>query len=106
MNMEKILGLLYIIIGLLFVIYPIFSSAILSMVIGFALVCFGLSSICMGIVFAENSTYRLLSILLGIVSLIFGIMFLFFLNAVPFLVYLQFYIVGFLMIFYGLLGII
>ena len=29
---------------------------------------------------------------------------MFFLNAVPFLVSLQFYIIGFLMIFYGLMG--
>ena len=98
MNMEKILGLLYIIFGLLFVIYPIFSSALLSMIIGFSLVCFGLSSICMGIVFTEIPLYKYLAIILGIIAVIFGIMFMFFLNAVPFLVSLQFYIVGFLMI--------
>ena len=62
MNMEKILGLLYIIFGLLFVIYPIFSSALLSMIIGFSLVCFGLSSICMGIVFTEITLYKYLAI--------------------------------------------
>ena len=106
MNMEKILGLLYIIFGLLFVIYPIFSSALISMIIGFSLVCFGLSSISMGIVFTEMPLYKYLTIMLGIIAIIFGIMFMFFLNAVPFLVSLQFYIVGFLMIIYGLVGII
>ena len=106
MNRERILGLLFIILGLLFVIYPIFSSAFLSILIGFSLVCFGMSSICMGIVFTETSTFTILSIILGIIAVLFGMMFLFFLNAVPFLVSLQFYIAGFLMILYGLMGII
>ena len=94
------------IVGLLLVIYPMVSSAFLSIIIGFSLVCFGMAAVCMGFVFTEDSTYSLLSIIVGITSLILGMIFMFFLNALPFLVSLQFYIVGFLMIFYGILGII
>ena len=106
MNREKIIGLLYIILGLLLIIYPIFSSALLSIIIGFAMVCFGMSAICMGFLFTENSSYTYLSMIVGFISLIFGLIFLFFLNALPFLVSLQFYIIGFLMMLYGLLGMI
>ena len=98
--------MLLIIFGLLFVIYPIFSSAFLSIIIGFALICFGMSAICTGIVFTETSLYTYLSIILGIIAVLLGMMFLFFLNAVPFLVSFKFYIVGFLLILSGLMGII
>ena len=74
--------------------------------IGFSLVCFGMAAVCMGLVFTEDSRYSSLSIIIGVLSLIFGIMFMFFLNALPFLTSLQFYIIGFLMMFYGILGII
>ena len=106
MNMEKIMGLLFIILGLLLVIYPMVSSAFLSILIGFSLVCFGMSALGMGIVFSENPVYRYSSIMIGIISLIFGIIFMFFLNALPFLFSLQFFIIGFLIMFYGILGII
>lgn len=104
--MEKLVGLLCIIFGLFLVIFPVFSSAVLSMVIGFTLVCFGMSAMCMGFVFTENRSYAFSSFAIGLISLIFGICFMFFLNALPFLVSLQFYIIGFLMIVYGLLGVI
>jgi uncharacterized membrane protein HdeD (DUF308 family) len=65
-----------------------------------------MSSVCMGIVFTENPLYTYLSIFLGIITILFGMMFMFFLNALPFLVSLQFYIVGFLLMLYGLIGII
>lgn len=105
MNTEKIMGVLFIILGLLLVFYPIVSSAFLSILIGFSLVCFGMSALGMGIVFSESPMFRYLSIMIGIISLIFGIIFMFFLNALPFLFSLQFFIIGFLMMFYGILGI-
>lgn len=104
-NTEKIMGVLFIILGLLLVFYPIVSSAFLSILIGFSLVCFGMSALGMGIVFSESPVFRYSSIMIGIISLIFGIIFMFFLNALPFLFSLQFFIIGFLMMFYGILGI-
>ena len=104
--MEKLVGLLYILLGLLLVIYPIFSSALISVVIGITLICFGLSALSMGFVFTETPMYTYLSLTIGFISLVFGLIFLFFLNALPFLVSFQFYIIGFLMIFYCILGII
>lgn len=104
--MEKIIGLLFLIVGLLLVIFPMVSSAFLSIMIGFAMVCFGMSSICLGIVFTDVPRYKYLSIIIGVISLIFGMIFMFFLNALPFLVSFQFLIIGFIMMFYGLLGII
>ena len=105
MNTEKIMGVLFIILGLLLVFYPIVSSAFLSILIGFSLVCFGMAAVCMGFVFTEDTTYSALSIIVGVISLILGIIFMFFLNALPFLFSLQFFIIGFLMMFYGILGI-
>lgn len=106
MNMEKIIGLLFIIVGLLLVIYPMVSSAFISIMIGFSMVCFGMSSICIGIIFTDIPRYKYLSIIIGLVSLIFGAIFMFFLNALPFLVSLQFFIIGFMMMFYGLMGMV
>lgn len=104
MNMEKILGLLYIILGLLLVIFPIFSSALISLAIGFAMVCFGISAIFNGIIFSEAPIYSYLSLSIGVIALLFGLIFMFFLNALPFLISLQFYIVGFILVVYGILG--
>ena len=104
---EKIAGLLYIIFGLLLIIFPIFSSAFISLMIGFALVCFGMTALSMGILLSDSntSTYSYLSMLIGIISILLGILFMFFLNALTVLTSLQFYIAGFIMMVYGLMGI-
>ncbi len=104
---EKIIGLLYILFGIILIVSPIFSSELLSICIGFSLVCFGLAEMATGILFIGEfgNSYSFLSILVGILSLLFGILFIFFLNALPFLVSLQFYIIAILMMVYGLMGI-
>lgn len=106
MNMEKIAGILYLIVGLLFIIYPLYSSAVASWIIGFYLLCFGISAILLSFGFDNtNRNFTYLSILIGILAILFGICFMIYLNALPFLVSLQFYIVGILMMAYGLIGI-
>ncbi|WP_407415532.1 DUF308 domain-containing protein [Methanobrevibacter sp.] len=104
---EKIIGLLYILFGIILIVSPIFSSELLSICIGFSLVCLGLAEMGTGILFIGEfgNSYSILSILVGILSLLFGIMFIFFLNALPFLVSLQFYIIAILMMVYGIMGI-
>lgn len=104
--MEKITGLLYIILGLLFVIYPVFSSAYISIIIGLALVFFGISAITTGILIRNNITnyYSYVSILIGLISVMLGIAFMFFLDALSFIVSFQFYIIGFILMVYGILG--
>lgn len=106
MSREKILGLLYILLGLLLIICPVFSSELLSISIGFALACLGVMALSKGFVFKEEfgNAYSYLSIAIGIVSLLFGILFIFSLNALTFLTSLQFYIIGIIMAVYGFVG--
>lgn len=108
MLMEKIAGLFHIILGLLLIIYPLISSAVISITIGFALVCFGISTICMSIIFRNdiNKNYSYLSSAIGILSILLGIIFIFFIDALSFLVFFQFYIIGFIMVVYAIMGII
>ena len=72
---EKIAGLLYIILGLLLIICPVFSSEFLSICIGFALAGLGIATISKGILFRNeiSSAYSFLAIAIGFISLLFGI---------------------------------
>ena len=103
---EKIAGLIYILLGILLIVTPMFSSELLSVCIGLSLVCFGFVAISRGIVFSSEFTnsFSILYILIGIISLIFGILFIFSINALTFLTALQFYIVAIIMMVYGLVG--
>ena len=105
---ERLAGLLYILIGFMLIICPMFSSTLISISIGFALVCLGMASISVGILISgeTNRTYSISSIVIGFISLIFGMLFIFFLNALTFLTSLQFYIVGILLAVYGVVGLI
>ena len=89
-------------------ICPVLSSELLSICIGLSLVCLGVVAISKGFAFKEmlGNYYSYLSIGLGIISLIFGILFIFSLNALTFLTSLQFYIIGIIMTVYGLVGMI
>lgn len=104
---EKIIGLLYILFGIILIISPLFSAELLSICIGFSLVCLGLAEISAGILFMGefDNSYSYLSIIIGILSLLFGIMFIFYLNALTFIVSLQFYIIAILMMAYGIVGV-
>ncbi len=106
MNTEKIAGILYLIVGLLFIIYPLLSSAVYSVILGLYLLCFGISALFLGFTLDKTDNYfKYMSIIIGIISIIFGICFMILLNALPFLVSLQFYIIGILLMAYGLIGI-
>ena len=90
MEANKISGILSIILGLIFIIFPIFSSGVVSIIIGISLLFFGIalvlagftaSNIIIGILagilglFSDTQTSKLASVLmiiLGIVSFILG----------------------------------
>jgi len=98
MEQNKISGILSIILGLIFIIFPIISSATTSIIIG-------LSLLFLGIVIILND-FTGFNVLAGILSILFGLLFMFAINAVSFLVGLQFYIIGIIMIIAGITGII
>ena len=107
MDSNKLAGILIIILGLIFMCFPIFSSILFSVIIGVSLLLLGISAIILGFgMMHENGSLAALTILLGIIAIIFGILFTFFVDAVSFLVSLQFYIIGIVMIAVGICGLI
>jgi uncharacterized membrane protein HdeD (DUF308 family) len=100
------LGLISIIIGLIFIVFPIFSSALISVIVGLSLLFFGISAVFFGWNMRNTYNYMLsnTALIIGIIAVIFGFLFLFYIDALPFLVSIQFYIVGFIMIIFGITG--
>ena len=98
MESNQISGLLSIILGLIFIICPIFSTAFLSIFIGLSLIFFGLAFIL--------SEFSAVNIIVGILAIIVGLVFVFNITALSFIFGLQFYIIGILMIIAGIAGII
>jgi uncharacterized membrane protein HdeD (DUF308 family) len=106
MDGNKTLGLISIIIGLIFIVFPIFSSALISVIVGLSLLFFGISAVFFGWNMRNTYNYMLsnTALIIGIIAVIFGFLFLFYIDALPFLVSIQFYIVGFIMIIFGITG--
>ena len=97
-NMEsnQTSGIVSIILGLIFIIFPLFSSGIVSIMIGVSLVVLGIASIL--------SEFSAFNIIVGILAIIFGLLFIFNIDALSFLLGLQFYIIGILLILLGISG--
>ncbi|WP_407413743.1 DUF308 domain-containing protein [Methanobrevibacter sp.] len=106
MDLEKIFGILFIILGLIFIIFPVFSAESVSIIVGLSLLFFGFACIVNGFSIRNMSTFSKINIVVGIIAIIFGILFIFAINALPFLVGFQFYIIAFILIFCGIVGII
>ena len=98
MEANKISGILSIILGLIFIIFPIFSSGVVSIIIGVSLFFFGIALILAGFT-ASN-------IIIGILAIIFGLLFTFNIDAVSFLLGFQFYIIGIILLLAGIIGLI
>jgi len=96
MDQTKISGIFAIILGLLFIIFPIISTGTVSIIMGLSLLFFGIAIIV--------TDFTGLNILAGILAIIFGLLFMFAINALSFLVGLQFYIIAILMIIAGVTG--
>ena len=106
-NVEKTAGLTTIILGLICIIFPMFSSEFVSIIVGLSLLFFGISTAFMGynMRYDMDASSKVL-LVIGIISVILGILFLFFINALSFLVSIQLYIVGFIMLVFGISGLI
>ena len=107
MAINRIAGLISIILGLIFIVFPMFSSELVSIIVGLSLLFFGISSAFMG--WNMRSDYNSFStafIIIGIIAIIFGFLFIFYIDALSFLIGLQFYIVGFIMIIFGVAGLL
>lgn len=100
-------GILLMIVGIIFIIFPLFNAEFVSLIVGLSLLFFGFASVINGFSgWGSKSRFSAINMLIGIIAIIFGILFIFAINALSFLVGLQFYIVGFIMIVFGIVGII
>ncbi|MBQ2832005.1 DUF308 domain-containing protein [Methanobrevibacter sp.] len=98
MESNQISGILSVILGLIFIICPIFGVAAVSVLIGVSLIFLGLILILSG--------FRALNVIIGILAIVVGLVFVFNIAALSFLIGLQFYVIGILLILAGIAGLI
>ena len=107
MDLNKIARIIFVILGLIFIIFPMFSAGLVSVIIGLSLLFFGIASIVNALsVWNMMTPFSIVNLIIGIIAIIFGILFIFFIDALSFLTGLSFYIVGFIMILFGIIGLI
>lgn len=107
MEIENPSGIFCFILGLIFILFPMFSSGLISIIVGLSLLFFGISAILMGYNMRNyRNRFSTAVMIIGIISVILGIAFIFFINAISFIVAFQFYIVGFIMIAFGITGLL
>ncbi|WP_407422019.1 DUF308 domain-containing protein [Methanobrevibacter sp.] len=105
MFINRSAGILSIILGIMFIIFPMFFENLVSIIIGLSLLFFGISSVFMGWnMRKEYNAFSTAFIIIGIISIILGFIFTFYIDALSFLMGLSFYIVGFIMIVFGIAG--
>ena len=98
MEQNQAAGIVAVILGLIFIICPIFSSIALTVLIGLSLVFLGIALILSG--------FSALNIIIGMLAIIVGAAFTFNIGALSVLLGLQFYVIGILMILTGVTGLI
>ena len=107
MDSRQCSGILIILLGLIFMFFPMFTSVLYSVIIGVSLLFLGIASIILGLEMRhENGAIGALIIILGIIGIILGILFAFYVDAVAVLVSIQFYIIGAIMLVVGISGLI
>lgn len=107
MGVEKTAGMISVILGLIFIIAPMFSSGLVSVIIGLSMIFFGICAAYMGFETRRETGYLGIGILIiGIIAVIFGILFIFYIDALSFIIGLEFYVVGFIMIIFGIISLI
>lgn len=105
MNYKLILGILLIIFGLIFAIYPTYSAGAVSFIAGISLIAFGFAAIIDGFsLWSMMAHISGIEILLGMLAMLFGLLFIYNIDALSFLVSFQFYLIAFILIFIGILG--
>lgn len=106
MDIKKLLGIFFIILGIIFAVYPIYSAQAVSWIAGICLIAFGFASIIDGFsVWSMMAHVSLLDILLGICAILLGLLFIYKIDALSFLVAYHFYLIAFVLIFIGIFGI-
>ena len=108
MGVNKGAGIFAIILGLIFIIFPMFSAEMVSIIVGLSLLFFGISAVFLGLNLRHdpNGGFSIVAIIIGILAIIFGFLFIFYIDALSFLIGIQFYLVGFIMIIFGIAGLI
>lgn len=107
MGITKTAGILSIVLGLVFILFPMFSVELVSIIVGLSLLFFGISAAFMGFnMRPDHNGFSIAAIIIGIIAIIIGFIFIFYIDALSFLVGIQFYIVGFIMIIFGISGLI
>lgn len=103
MDSNKYLGIVLIILGLIFMCFPLFTSVLFSVIIGVALFFLGISALLVGWdIRHESGTLAAFAILLAIIGIVLGILFIFYVDAVAILTGISFYILGIFMIVVGI----
>ena len=106
MDYKKILGILFIIMGIIFAVYPMYSAEAVSWIAGICLIAFGFACIIDGFsVWSMMAHVSLLNILIGMCAMLFGLLFIYKIDALSFLVGFHFYLIAFVLIFSGISGI-
>ena len=96
MDYKKLLGILFILLGIIFAVYPIYSAQAVSWIAGICLIAFGFASIIDGFSLWSVMTHvSLINILLGICAILFGLLFFYQIDALSFLVAYQFFLIAF-----------
>lgn len=107
MESDKLLSIIAIIIGLIFIIFPMFSANLISILIGASVFIFGVIMAYTGVISKDISpAFSTVAAVFGVVMIILGLAFIFGTNAISFLVGLQFYIVGFMLIIASIMGLL
>lgn len=106
MEFRKIFGIIFIILGLFFVIYPVYSAEAVSIVVSLCLLSFGFALFVDGFSAWSIMTHvSLIKIVLGILAILLGILFIYSIDALAFMVAFQFYFIAIIMIIVGVLGV-
>ena len=107
MDTKKFLGIVFILLGLLFIVYPVYSSAVVSFVVGLCLFMFGFAEFIDGFSALSIATHlSAVKIIIGILAMLFGFLFIYKIDALSFIFGMQFYIIAFIMLLAGVIGLV
>ena len=106
MDYGQVLGIIFIILGILFIVYPFYSATAVSWIAGICLIVFGFASIISGFsVWSMMAHVSIINILLGILAMLLGFLFIYQIDALSFLLAYQFFLIAFVMVLFGIFGI-
>lgn len=105
MDYRKLLGVIFAILGIIFILYPQNSAIAVTWIAGIALIALGFGEIIDGFTLWSRITSTAgIKILLGILAILIGILFIYKIDALSFIVAFQFYIIAFILLFIGIMG--